>query len=194
MGFFDTFPTSDNGYAPCRLLLNRTRILSVWCQRPEDEISMLLIGNETVEHRCLNTREFKDSTRWFTLMELQAWESFRQDRPEEIFLVLGETLASHFAIRHVKTSALANGPPECNLRYEDIPPPESDQGSEPFNFKLLDNPVKLTSPSIQRHEDSENPYHYPIVLEVKRSKPMKIIPQTHKAEFKKFLDQFKYGE
>jgi hypothetical protein len=129
-------------------------------------------------------------------MELKAWESFRQDRPEEIFLVLGETLASHFAIRHVETSAPAIRPPECNLIYEDIPSPESDQGSEPFNFKLLDNPVKLksTSPPIQRHEDSENPYHYPIVLEVKRSKPMKIIPQTHKAEFKIFLDQFKYGE
>lgn len=156
-----------------------------------------MIGAGEVIRRYLSKDTSKGLGPWLDAAELDAWSSFRQagtpTRPHEIFLVTGETLTSEFATGYITNN---NGArcrlPRCRIAYRDNVENQSARSVRIDDDKLFDEPIHFDSVCDDINLVSGRAQElYPIIFEVKRSKPMAVIPNVLKKEFKTFMKDFK---
>src|SRR5271154_459518 len=71
-------------------------------------MSVLIPSHGPLLHRACIDREEWYLLEWFSTNEIRAWEAvntaYRNNRPQKIFLVIGQTLTSEYAISHQEQS------------------------------------------------------------------------------------------
>lgn len=136
-------------------------------------MSALVPGQEDLKHRvCLGPRNVELLT-WFREVETEAWgwvnDNYPQNRPKEIFLVIGQTLTTEYSISHFE-----NGSESCEIFVAaDITVPAA------FEAEVLvgRNFEKVTAAAgfqkvVSKASQKEGPGLHSIFLEVEKSPPI----------------------
>jgi hypothetical protein len=80
-------------------------------------MSIAVIGNDSIIHRRCEAEYLYALQDWFAWVEMNAWERvtayYNLDRQKQIFLVVGQYLASSFAVAHKKYGSM-----ECEIALE----------------------------------------------------------------------------
>lgn len=149
--------------------------MSISLQKDGESMSILLIGQDDLKQRYLRGPSEQKLTGWFASVEERAWRYVNADpleRPDEIFLVTGQTLASEFAISHVESASAS-----CEISFE-AAAGVTNMANASF---LVSRDVRSISASrgflvvkkqLGRNDKSQL---FSIFLEMKYSKPMKTI-------------------
>lgn len=147
---------------------------------PDGSMSMLIPGPDPLRSRFCEARQAWRLVNWFLAVEPFAWAAienrFGDQRPDHIFLVLGQTLANEFAITHQQY-----GSPGCEVSITttvDLP-------AVADTTLFLGHGVQTVSPSrgiwevfAQRSADTL-PRSYSVFLQTCESMgPMKLVKPT----------------
>lgn len=140
-------------------------------------MSALLVGQDDLARRYLKGRYEHKVLAWFAAVEERAWRwvNAAPDRPDKIFLVTGQTLASEYAISHAEGKTTT-----CAISFEakaDLP------GILDVEVLMRHDIQSITASTgfevVKKEEHgNDNPRLYSIFLEVIESRPMKIIRKS----------------
>lgn len=150
---------------------------------------MLIPGQEDLKRRTLKAPAEHKLRDWFFSVEARAWtwvNASTSTRPENIFLVTGQTLATEYAISHVDTASSS-----CAISFKAaVKIPEAVDASF-----LLGNDVKSIAASVG-FEDIKKPEGpgdavpiFSLFIEVEPSYPLRILT---KSKYKEILKAYAY--
>lgn len=150
--------------------------ISISLSKEGESMSVLLVGQDHLKRRVLRGPYEQKVSSWFFAVEEKAWRwvnaTTTTKRPDNIFLVTGQTLASEYAISHVESLSAA-----CSISVE---AKVSVPGVADVNF-LLGNDVVTISASTgfevvnREARENEDPRLFSLFLEVVESGPMKAL-------------------
>ena len=152
----------------------RSFILSA--KKPGSSLSILILGQDDVKHRHISKDDHK-LNEWFASVEAEAWRAVtnleKENRPDEIFLVTGQTLTSQYDRYHITT---ADDYVELShLDQDDIPSPEMLDAKSLFDCDAeicVNAACRRETPKIALGRNETLRRASSVILEVRPSKPM----------------------